>query len=148
MGKNMALDMANPWLIAAAALCIIGAVLHIAIIFGGPEWYRSFGAGEAMARAAARGSPMPAVITMGIATVLLAWAAFALSAAGSLPRLPLLPWVLLAIIAVLSMRGLLIFAPGFWRSDLTAAFKFWSSAYVLAMALCFAIGTAQRWKYL
>lgn len=140
--------LGNPWLVAAAALSIIGALLHIAVIFGGPDWYRAFGAGEAIARAAARGSPTPALITLGIVTVLLVWSAYALSAAALLPRMPLLPWALLAIIAVVALRGGLIVAPGAWRPDLTAAFKFWSSLYVLAMALCFAIGTWQRWHHI
>lgn len=139
---------ANPWLLAAAALSLVGAVLHIAIIFGGPDWYRNFGAGEAFASAAARGSAVPALVTAGIALVLLAWAAYALSAAGIVPRLPLLPFALLAIIAVLTARGVLIFVPDWWRPDLSPSFKFWSSLFVLAMAHCFAIGTWQRWHQL
>ncbi len=143
--KKATVLQSNPWLIGAAILSIIGALLHIAIIFGGPDWYRAFGAGEPFARAAARGSPIPALITLGIATVLLVWSAYAFSAAAVLPRMPLLPWALLAIIAVLAVRGGIIVAPGAWRPDLSAAFKFWSSLYVLAMAACFAIGTWQRW---
>lgn len=139
---------ANPWLLAAAALCGIGAAVHVACIFGGPDWYRALGAGEAIARAAERGSPVPALITTGITLVLLAWAACALSAAALLPRLPLLPWALVAITLILAARGLFILIPDWWRPDLTAAFKFWSSAFVLAMALCFAIGTTQRWNHL
>lgn len=139
---------ANIWLVGAAALSLLGAALHIACIFGGPDWYRAFGAGEPIARAAERGSPIPALLTLGISMVLLAWTALALSAAALLPRLPLLPWALLAIIAVLSARGALIFVPDMWRPDLSFAFKFWSSLFVLAMAACFAIGTAQRWDRL
>lgn len=139
---------ANPWLLAAAALSVIGAILHLAVIVGGPDWYRAFGAGEAIARAAQRGSPVPALMTMGIATILMAWAAYALSAAGLLPRLPLRTLALLAIIAVLAARGLAVFVPDWWRPDLSSTFKLWSSLFVLAMALCFAIGTWQRWHQL
>ena len=60
----------NKWLIAAGALSAIAAPLHVAIIINGPDWYRFFGAGEAMARAAERGSARPAVITIGIAAIL------------------------------------------------------------------------------
>jgi hypothetical protein len=139
---------ANPWLLAAAGLSLLGAVLHIACIIGGPDWYRAMGAGEEIARAAARGSPVPALVTSCIAIVLLVWAAYALSAAGLLPRLPLLTLALLAIIAVLTARGLAVLVPDWWRPDLSADFKFWSSLFVLAMALCFAIGTWQRWDQL
>ena len=141
-------SQANPWLLAAAALSVLGAVLHIGVIIGGPDWYRAMGAGEAIAKAASRGSPVPALITSGIAAALLVWAAYALSAAGLIPRLPLLPLALVAIAAVLAARGVLVFAPTWWRPDLSPAFKLWSSLFVLAMALCFAIGTWQRWHQL
>jgi hypothetical protein len=145
---NISWSQANLWLLAAATLSIIGAALHIAVIIGGPDWYRTFGAGEQIASAAARGSVMPTLITTGIVMVLLIWAVYALSATGLLPRLPLLPLALIAITAILTARGVLIFVPDFWRADLSADFKFWSSAFVLAMALCFAVGTWQRWHQL
>lgn len=143
-----ALPDANRWLIIAAALSVLGSALHIACIIGGPDWYRAFGAGEPMARMAERGSPIPALLTAGIATVLLIWAAYALAGAAVITRLPLLALALVLISAVLIARGLLIFVPHLWRPDLSAGFKFWSSLYVLAMALPFAIGTVQRWKFL
>jgi hypothetical protein len=139
---------ANPWLLGAAVLSVLGALLHIACIIGGPDWYRALGAGEPFARAAERGSLMPALLTLGISLILASWAAFALSAAAILPRLPLLPWALIGITAVLTARGVFIFVPDWWRPDLSAGFKFWSSLFVLAMAACFAIGTTQRWNHL
>jgi len=41
----------NLWLIVAAALSGLAALLHVAIVFGGGPWYRFFGAGERMALA-------------------------------------------------------------------------------------------------
>ncbi len=43
-------------LTVAASLSFIAAALHVAIIFGGGDWYRFFGAGEAMASLAESGS--------------------------------------------------------------------------------------------
>ena len=54
----MASVAANPgstWLLIGGGLSVVAALLHIACIFGGPDWYRFLGAGEGMARAAARG---------------------------------------------------------------------------------------------
>src|SRR3546814_7213592 len=85
---------ANPgshWLIVGGWLSVVAALLHIACIFGGHDWYRFFGAGEGMARAAARGDPRPTLITLAISAILLVWSAYAFSGAGSLPRLPLVP---------------------------------------------------------
>ena len=84
---------ANPgchWLIVGGWLSVVAALLHIACIFGGPDWYRFFGAGEGMARAAARGDLRPTLITLAIGAVLLVWAAYAFSGAGTLPRRPVL----------------------------------------------------------
>ena len=36
----------NPWLICGGWLSLAAASAHIACIFGGPDWYRFFGAGE------------------------------------------------------------------------------------------------------
>src|SRR5687768_9713323 len=97
----------NLWLVAGGALSAIAAAMHLAIIVGGPAWYRFFGAGERLAQAAERGSPMPAVVTMGIATVLAVWAAYAFSGAGLIPRLPLLRLGLVTISAIYLARALL-----------------------------------------
>jgi hypothetical protein len=92
-------------LIAAGLLSAGPAVLHLAIIAGGPAWYRAFGAGERMARMAEYGSSRPAVIAVCIAGVLAVWAAYAFSGAGLLRRLPLLRAGLVAISAIYLLRA-------------------------------------------
>lgn len=59
------------WLILGGILSALAAVLHVAVIVSGPPWYRFFGAGEAMARAAERGSFTPALVTLAIAAMLM-----------------------------------------------------------------------------
>jgi threonine/homoserine/homoserine lactone efflux protein len=97
---DVAAHPGSSWLIAGASLSIFAALAHLACIVGGPEWYRFFGAGEAMARAAGRGEWMPTLVTLGIAAMLLVWGAYALSGAGLLPRLPLLRTGLAVIAAI------------------------------------------------
>ncbi|SFP90350.1 hypothetical protein [Variovorax sp. 770b2] len=92
-------------LIVGAALSALAALLHICVIFGGPAWYRFFGAGERMAAGAAAGHWYPPILTLLIACVLATWAAYALSGAGVLQPLPLLAFVLPAITAVYLVRG-------------------------------------------
>ena len=60
----------DPWLIAAGMLNAAAAILHLAVILGGPDWYRFFGAGEGMARMAEQGMVRPVLITLGIAAIL------------------------------------------------------------------------------
>ncbi|MEQ1688071.1 MAG: hypothetical protein ABL874_05820 [Sphingopyxis sp.] len=138
----------NPWLIAAAWGSIAASLLHIGCIIGGPDWYRFFGAGEDMARMAERGHWYPPIITLFIAGVLAVWALFAFSAAGTLRRLPLARTALVAIAAVLLARSALGFVPSLWAPEQWPAFAIWSSLIVLALGLCFAIGTWKAWPTL
>ena len=139
----------NAWLIVGGWLSLIAALLHLAVIAGGPDWYRLFGAGEAMARAAERGSWMPALITLGIAFMLSVWAAYAFAAAGVIRRLPLMRTALVAISAIYLARGLFVLDPAaFARPDLSPRFMLWSSLIVLVYGLTYAVGTWRAWPIL
>lgn len=147
----MASVVSNPgssWLIAAAALSGAAALLHLGCIVGGPDWYRFFGAGEGMARAAARGELRPTLITLGIATVLAVWAAYAASGAGLIPRLPLLRTALVAITAIYLLRALAFVPLHLWRPQHSDAFAIWSSAIVLVYGIVHLVGLMRAWRHL
>jgi hypothetical protein len=130
-------------------LSIAAAIAHLAAIAGGGDWYRFFGAGEVIARAAERGSAVPALLTAGIAAVLGIWAAYAFSGAGRIRRLPLLRTGLVVVSSVYLLRGSALFMPtALGRPDLSPAFIFWSSAIVLVYGLAYAIGTWRAWPNL
>ena len=133
---------------AGAALSATAAALHIGAILGGPEWYRFFGAGEEIATAAERGSPMPAILTSGIALILTLWALYALSGAGRLSRLPLLRTGLVVITAIYLARGMLLVPVMFLVPYPEGAFDYWSSAIVLVYGLVYAAGTWRAWPAL
>lgn len=116
----------NLWILAAL-LNALAALAHIGIIFGGPAWYRFFGAGEAMAQMAERGHPWPPIITAGIATVLMVWAGFALALAGVLPPWPLMIWVSVGITAIYTLRGVGALVAMIIQPRLRTAFWWWSS---------------------
>lgn len=138
----------NRLLITGAALSAIASLLHVAIIFGGPDWYRFFGAGERFAQLDAAGSRVPDLVTLGIAAVLALWAAYALSGAGAIRRLPLLRTALVAITSIYLARGLVLVPMAVMdRSDFTA-FDWWSSAICLGYGLVHLIGLAQSWRRL
>lgn len=138
----------NRYLIAGGILSAAAAALHIAVIFGGPSWYRFFGAGERMARMAARGSPRATAITLVIAAVLATWAAYAFSGAGLLRPLPLLRVALVLISAIYLLRGLLPLAAMPFKPQLLTPFWVWSSLIVLVYGLAYALGTAKAWSSL
>ena len=136
------------WLVAAAGLSAAAALLHIGVILGGPSWYRFFGAGEAMAQAAERGSVMPALVTAGIAAILLVWALYALSGAGAIRRLPLLRTGLVLIAAIYLLRALLLVPTLLLKPQFVDSFAVWSSLIVFVYGLAYAIGTWRAWPWL
>lgn len=136
------------WLIVAAALSGAAAILHLAVIAGGPDWYRFFGAGEGMARMAEQGSATPALITVGIAALLAIWSAYALAGAGLIPRLPLMRTALVAIGAVYLLRGLILIPALAMNGGRVDPFTLWSSLIVLAYGITYAVGTFLAWPVL
>ncbi|HWT41354.1 MAG TPA: hypothetical protein VN152_01795 [Sphingopyxis sp.] len=145
---DVAANPGSTWLIVGGWLSVAAALLHIGCIFGGPDWYRFFGAGEGMARAAARGDLRPTLITLAIGAVLLIWAAYAFSGAGSLPRLPLLRTGLIVITAIYLLRGLFFVPLHFWRPQHSDSFAIWSSLIVFAYGAVYAVGTFRAWRHL
>ncbi len=138
----------NPWLVAAGWGSLAASLLHVACIIGGPDWYRFLGAGEEIAQAAERGAWSPVIITLAIAAVLATWAAYAFGAVGRMVRLPLMRTALIAISLVLLLRALAGLVGHLWRPDLSGMFMLWSSLIVLALGVCFTIGTWKAWPAL
>lgn len=135
-------------LIAGAVLSAIAALLHVCVIFGGPAWYRFFGAGERMAAGAAAGHLYPALVTVLIASVLATWAAYALSGAGVLQPLPLLAFALPAITAVYLLRGLVVVALFLFDRRRLTPFWVWSSLICLVYGIVHLVGLLQVWHRL
>ncbi|MDK2756925.1 MAG: hypothetical protein KYX66_09325 [Blastomonas fulva] len=137
----------NGWLMVGGGLSLLAALLHLAVIIGGPDWYRFFGAGEGMARMAERGLWQPAIMTVGIAAVLSIWALYAFAGAGQIPKLPLMRTALVLISGIYLARGLLI-VPILIEPPARTAFNIWSSLIVLVYGLVYAVGTRQAWPTL
>lgn len=145
---DVAAHPGSSWLLAGGGLSIVAALAHLACIFGGPEWYRFFGAGEAMARAAGRGEWMPTLVTLAIAAMLLVWAGYALSGAGWLPRLPLLRTGLVLITAIYLLRALAFVPLNMVTRNYSDGFAIISSLIVAIYAALYAIGTLKAWRHL
>lgn len=145
---DAAANPGSPWLIIGGWLSVLAALLHIACVVGGPDWYRFLGAGEGMARAAERGDWTPALITLFITAVLLVWAAYAFSGAGLLPRLPLLRTGLIVITTIYLLRGLVFVPLHLWRPQHSDSFAIWSSLIVLVYGAVYAVGTFKAWRHL
>jgi hypothetical protein len=138
----------NPWLVAGGILSALAALLHLAVIAGGPDWYRFVGAGEEMARMAEQGSIRPTLITLVIAGFLAVWSAYAFAGAGLLRRLPLIRTALVAITAVYLLRALMLLPLAALRPDLVTPFDVWSSLIALVYGVTYALGTWRAWPSL
>jgi putative oxidoreductase len=140
------------WLLCGALLTGAASLLHLCIIFGGPDWYRFFGAGERMARLSARGSAYPTFVTAGIVLVLALWALYGLSAAGVVRPLPLLRPALVLIAGVYLARGTLgipfvLFVENAYADELKGRMTFMvvSSLVCILLGFCYAFGAARVW---
>jgi hypothetical protein len=130
----------NYFLIAAATLSALAALLHLGCIAFGTTWYRFFGAGERMAQMASAGSWYPAIITT--------WARYALSGAGVIPRLPLTRVALCIITGIYLLRGLAGLPMAAFTPERSAAFWWWSSAICLGIGFVHLVGLRQAWARL
>src|SRR5688500_18418863 len=139
--------MSSRFLLFGGLLTGVVALLHIAIVPGGPAWYRFFGAGERMAQLAARGSSYPAIVTATIAAILSVFTLYALSGAGVIRRLPFLRLALFLIAAIFLARGILgvpvvLFVDDPYTLQLRDRMTFMivSSAVSALLGLCYAVG--------
>ena len=69
-------------------MSILGALVHLAMPLGGPEWYLYFGAPPAFARMAEAGLIRPIITCIAIAAFLLAMSGLALAQLGFIRRFP------------------------------------------------------------
>lgn len=137
----------NLALIIGAASSLLAAVMHLGVIAAGPSAYELAGAGKRFVRAAQAGKKFPAVITLGIALVLTAWAVYGLSGAGVIGPLPLLRPALCVITAVYLLRG--IVGPFFLiNTGRSGRFIVVSSLICTGIGAAHAIGLAQVWPQL
>jgi hypothetical protein len=135
-------------LLLGSALSCVASLLHIAIIFGGAQWYRFFGAGEEMATMAESGSWTPAAVTLCIALLLFVWSLYALSGAGLVRRLPLLRAGLVVISGIYLVRGIAFLPALLIKPEIVDGFLVWSSLICLGFGFFHAVGTRQVWAKL
>jgi hypothetical protein len=138
----------NIYLIIAATLSAIAAILHVGCIIFGASWYRFMGAGEQMASLAEQKSLAPTLITSVIALILFIWSAYALSAAAIIRKLPLLRTAMVIITSIYLLRGVaglfLIKSPG----ENSPEFWLWSSMICMVYGIFYFLGLKKSWALL
>jgi hypothetical protein len=144
-------QFAKSYLIFIGLVASAGAILHVAILFGGPTWYALFGAPEGLVAMARAGNPRAPISCLVIASILAVFAAYAFSGAGIIRRLPFLRLGLASIASVLLLRGLLFAPLILWRPSTLSgicncrnvdAFIIVTSVICFAMGVGFALGAS------
>lgn len=135
--------VAKAGLVLAGVAAAAGAVLHIAILIGGPDWYAFFGAPRGLVEMARAGNPRAPISCLVIAGFLSVLAAYAFSGAGLIRRLPLLRPGLAATATVLLLRGALFVPLILWRPGVLSGIcdcRSVDTFIVVTSALCLAMG--------
>ena len=136
-------------LLAGALANFAIAVLHILIIFNGPEWYLWFGAGERMANLAARHSPVPVLLTLGVTIIFIIMGLYGLSGCRMIKKLPLLRTGLITIAAIYTLRGMGVLPMLWWyiKNPQYYPFRFVIFSLVaLVIGIFYTIGIVAVWK--
>jgi hypothetical protein len=137
------------YLVFVGVVAAAGALLHIAILFGGPDWYAFFGAPQGLVDMARAGNVRAPISCLVIAAFLSLLAAYAFSGAGVIRSLPFLRLVLSSIAGVLILRGILFVPLILWRPGTLSgicecrsvdAFIIVTSVLCLAMGIGYALG--------
>ena len=135
-------DLNRP-LVWGGCMSLLAALLHIAIIIGGPPWYRFFGAGERLAQLAEQGSALPDTITALIALVLMLWSLYAFAGAGLVRRPPWLKSILIMITAIYVLRGMALLPLALFMPHAVDPFIVLSSLICLMIGIIHLNGTRQ-----
>ena len=141
------------YLLASGSVMLAGALLHIAIIFGGPSWYEFVGAPAGLVAMASTDSLRPAISCLVIAALLVACSAYAYSGAGLIRKLPGLRVVSALIGTGLIVRGVTFVPVAALRPHLLSglcgkcqgvnAFVLVTSALCLVIGVGYAVGAVR-----
>ncbi|ENC6724355.1 hypothetical protein ABKY80_004732 [Vibrio harveyi] len=138
----------NKCLIISSGCCFLAALAHLGCIVFGSDWYRMFGAGEAMAKMAEQGLWYPTLVTLTIAAILCVWGVFALSGAGVIRKLPFTRSILVAVTSIFLLRAISFSALMPMLPDNSLTFWLASSGICLLIGSLFAVVTKQEWSRL
>jgi hypothetical protein len=137
-------------LTAAAGGSLAVAGLHLGIVMAGAPAYAYFGAAQ-LVPLVERGSPLPALLTIGIALLVGLCGLYALAGAGRVRALPLLRPALAVITAVYLLRGVVIgpevLAVAAHRPGLPPRELVFSTT-ALALGIVHAVGLRRAWPRL
>jgi|TARA_R110002072_G_C7688950_1_gene512107 hypothetical protein len=136
------MGLTKSFLTAGGAGVLMGALLHLVVLIGGPSWIAFVGAPLSVVQSAREGTWLAPVGALGIAALLTVWALYAFSGAGLIRPLPMLKTVLGAVALILLVRGATIL-PFLIRVNWASShdvFVVFSSAFIFVLGAAYALG--------
>lgn len=128
------------WIGLAAAIAVLGALIHVAAIPAGPAWYAYFGAPPGVV-ASARAGTWPAPVGAFVIALLMATCAwYACAALGTVRRPPLLRTGLATMAAICLVRALLLPALAVSHPELRNTFEVVAAVFWGLAGIGFALG--------
>ena len=139
--------MGKTFLLLGGIGSLLIALLHVAIPIIGTEAYLACG-GWWLLPLLEQGSPVPALLCLGIAAVFFLWTAYALSGASVIVRLPLIRTGLMLIAVIYLLRGADIIPMLLFGSEGSEIgwVSWFASVLSLLLGACHALGIAGMWK--
>ncbi len=136
-------EVFSRWVLAAGGLgVLLGALLHVGVLIGGPEWIAFVGAPPSIVQSAREGTWLAPVTTLGIAAVLTFWALYAFSGIGWIRPLPLLKPVLGFVAFIFIVRGVMVL-PFLKQANMSSGFDLFAAAasfFILVVGCAYALG--------
>ena len=134
----------------AAIFMFVGALFHVACLFGGADWLLFAGAPKEFAESYRAGAVAPIVWTLAIALMLTIWGFYARSGAGRMRRLPLLKTGLGIIGTLMTLRGavgiVLLFVTKWPWHTAMGVFHAIASIMIFGVGLFYFAGLYRLWK--
>ena len=140
------MQFSNAGLLLGAGIAAMGALIHVAIVIGGPDWYAFFQAPPAIVDSARRGTWVAPAVTLLIAAVMALCAIYALSGASLISPLPLQRIVLAGVALVCILRALATIALAVIKPELLTGFEVIASLIFLTMGIAYAVGLYSIWN--
>lgn len=132
----------RPWILLAAAIAAVGALIHAAAIVGGPPWYVFFNAPPPVVASARAGTLLAPLATSVIAFLMGTCAFYACAALDIVPRPPLLRTGLAVMAAICLLRALILPPLAVTHPELRNTFEFVAMVAWGLAGVGFALGCA------
>jgi len=127
------------WIGIAAAIAAVGALIHVAAIFGGAPWFEFFGAPPQIVASARAGTWLAPVGSLVIAGLMLVCCWYAAATLGLFRKPPLHRTGLATIAGLCLLRGLSALPLAVFRPELITTFEMIASVVWFLAGLGFAV---------